>query len=69
MADKGKLGEIMDSELIDNRWAGGIELRPMKASQPHCFISDIGNGEHFALLSFSNAYQAGASRQGLALLD
>ena len=31
--------------------------------------ADVGHGDHFALLSFSNVYQAGPNPEALALLN
>ena len=68
MADKRELGGIMDSELIANRrrWANKIRFdESIAAVLFHVSLpADIGNGEHFALLSFSNVYQAGTNQAG-----
>jgi len=73
MADKSKLGEIMDSELVANRWRWWNSVRldeGIAAVLFHLSLpADVGGGDHFALLSFSNVYQAGANREALALLN
>ncbi len=73
MADKRELGKIMDSELIANRWRWANKIRfdeIIAAVLFHVSLpADIGNGEHFALLSFSNVYQAGTNRESLERLN
>jgi hypothetical protein len=73
MSDKQDLGEIMDSALIANRWRWANKItfdESIAAILFHLSLpADIGNGEHFALLSFSNAYQAGTNRDSLGLLN
>jgi hypothetical protein len=73
MADKSKLGEIMDRELVANRWRWWNSVRldeGIAAVLFHLSLpADVGGGDHFALLSFSNVYQASANREALALLN
>ena len=73
MADKSKLGEIIESELAANRgrWWNKVQFDDSIAGVLfHLSLpADVGKGDHFALLSFSNIYQAGANREALALLN
>ncbi len=73
MADKSKLQEIIERELGDNRWRWWTRIRfdqSIGAVLFHLSLpADVGGGDHFALLSFSNVYQAGANPEALALLN
>ncbi len=73
MADKSKLQEIIERELAVNRWRWWTRIRfdqRIAAVLFHLSLpADVGHGNHFALLSFSNVYQAGANREALALLN
>lgn len=73
MADKSKLQEIIERELAANRWRWWTRIRfdqNIAAVLFHLSLpADVGHGDHFALLSFSNVYQAGANREALALLN
>ena len=73
MADKSKLGEIIESELAANRWRWWNKVQfddSIAGVLFHLSLpADVGKGDHFALLSFSNIYQAGANRDALALLN
>jgi hypothetical protein len=73
MADKSKLGEIIESELAANRWRWWNKVQfddSIAGVLFHLSLpADVGKGDHFALLSFSNIYQAGANREALALLN
>ena len=73
MADKSKLEEIIESELAANswRWWNKVQFDDSIAGVLfHLSLpADVGKGDHFALLSFSNIYQAGANREALALLN
>lgn len=73
MADKSKLGEIIESELAANRWRWWDKIRfddSIAGVLFHLSLpADVGMGDHFALLSFSNIYQAGANREVLTLLN
>ena len=73
MADKDKLGEIIQQELAANRWRWWNEVRfdgsvagvLFHLSMP----ADVGNGEHFGLLKFSNIYPATPDERALAVLN
>jgi hypothetical protein len=73
IADKSKLGEIIESELAANRWRWWNEVRFDDSDAGVLFHlslpADVGKGDHFALLGFSNIYQAGANSEALALLN
>jgi hypothetical protein len=73
MADKSKLGEIIESELATNRWRWWNKVQFDDSTAGVLFHlnmpADVGRGDHFALLGFSNIYQAGANREALALLN
>jgi hypothetical protein len=73
LADKSKLGEIIESELAANRsrWWNKVQFDDSIAGVLfHLSLpADVGKGDHFALLSFSNIYQAGANGEALALLN
>ena len=73
MADKSKLGEIIENELAANRWRWWNDIQFDESIAGVLFHlslpADVGKGDHFALLSFSNVYQAGANREALALLN
>ncbi|HYM75657.1 MAG TPA: hypothetical protein VE377_06730 [Candidatus Dormibacteraeota bacterium] len=73
MADKSKLQEIIERELAANRWRWWTRIRfdqSIGAVLFHLSLpADVGHGDHFALLSFSNVYQAGANPEALALLN
>lgn len=73
MADKSKLGEIIESELAANRWRWWNDVQfddSIAGVLFHLSLpTDVGKGDHFALLSFSNVYQAGSNREALALLN
>lgn len=72
-ADKSKLGEIIESELAANRWRWWNKVQfddSIAGVLFHLSLpADVGKGDHFALLSFSNIYQAGANSEALALLN
>jgi hypothetical protein len=72
-ADKSKLGEIIESELAANRrrWWNKVQFDDSIAGVLfHLSLpADVGKGDHFALLSFSNIYQAGANSEALAQLN
>ena len=73
MADKSKLGEIIENELAANRWRWWNDIQFDESIAGVLFHlslpADVGKGDHFALLSFSNVYQAGANREALVLLN
>src|SRR5579863_1314596 len=73
MADKSKLGEIIENELAANRWRWWNDIQFDESIAGVLFHlslpADVGKGDHFALLSFSNVYQAGANRAALVLLN
>jgi hypothetical protein len=73
MADKSKLEEIIERELAANQWRWWNSVRfddSIAAVLFHLSLpADVGNGDHFALLSFSNVYQAGTNHAALALLN
>jgi hypothetical protein len=73
MADKSKLGEIIESELATNRWRWWNKVQFDDSIAGVLFHlsmpADIGKGDHFALLSFSNIYQAGANSEALTRLN
>lgn len=73
MADKSKLQEIIERELAANRWRWWTSIRfdeNIAAVLFHLSLpADVGHGDHFALLSFSNVYQAGVNPEALALLN
>lgn len=73
MADKSKLQEIIEHELAANRWRWWTRIQfdeSIAAVLFHLSLpADVGQGDHFALLSFSNVYQAGADGKVLALLN
>jgi hypothetical protein len=73
MAEKSRLGEIIESELTANRWRWRNNIRfddGIAGVLFHLSLpADVGKGEHFALLSFSNIYQAGANPAALLLLN
>lgn len=73
MADKSKLQEIIEGELAANRWRWWTSIRfdqSIAAVLFHLSLpADVGHGDHFALLSFSNVYQAGPNPEALALLN
>jgi|SRR5581483_5718225 len=73
MADKSKLQEIIERELAANRWRWWTRIRfdqSIAAVLFHLSLpADVGQGDHFALLSFSNVYQASTNPEALALLN
>ncbi len=73
MADKSELGQIIESELAANRWRWWNDVQfddSVAGVLFHLSLpADVGKGDHFALLSFSNVYQAGANREALVLLN
>lgn len=73
MADKSERGEIIEGELAANQWRWWNRVRFDDSIAavlfPLSLLADVGNGDHFALLSFSNVYQAGANQEALALLN
>src|SRR5581483_5214995 len=72
-ADKSKLQEIIERELAANRWRWWTRIRfdqSIAAVLFHLSLpADVGQGDHFALLSFSNVYQASTNPEALALLN
>jgi len=73
MGDKSKLQEIIEHELAANRWRWWTRIRfdeSIAAVLFHLSLpADVGHGDHFALLSFSNVYQACVNHEALALLN
>jgi hypothetical protein len=73
MSDKSKLQGIIERSVEANRWRWGNSVQfdsSIAAVLFHLTLpADVGGGDHFALLSFSNVYQASANRQALVLLN
>ena len=73
MADKSKLQGIIERELAANRWRWWNIIRfdnSVAAVLFHLSLpADVGHGDHFALLSFSNVYQVSADPAALTLLN
>lgn len=73
MADKSKLQQIIERELAANRWRWWSRIRfgqSVAAVLFHLSLpADVGQGDHFALLSFSNVYQASPNPEALAILN
>jgi hypothetical protein len=73
MADKSKLQQIIERELAANRWRWWSRIRfdqSIAAVLFHLSLpADVGQGDHFALLSFSNVYQASTNPEALAILN
>jgi hypothetical protein len=72
MADKARLGEVMDCELIAHKhlWRGVRFDESIAGVLFHLSLpADVGGGEHFALLSFTNIYQASNNADALRLLN
>ena len=73
MSDKSKLQGIIEHSVAANRWRWGNSIRfddSIAAVLFHLTLpADVGRGNHFALLSFSNIYQASANPRALALLN
>ena len=73
MADKSKLQQIIEGDLAANRWRwwSGIRFdQSIAAVLFHLSLpADVGQGDHFALLSFSNVYQASPNPEALAILN
>jgi hypothetical protein len=73
MSDKAKLGQIIETELTANRWRWWNQMQFDESTAGVLFHlslpADVGNGDHFALLSFSNIYQAGPNETALAHLN
>jgi len=73
MADNSQLGEIIESELAANRWRWWNNIRfddSIAGVLFHLTLpADVDKGDHFALLSFSNIYQAGANPEALVRLN
>jgi hypothetical protein len=73
MADKAKLGEIIEQELAANRWRWWNDVHFDNSVAGVLFHlsmpADVGNGEHFGLLKFSNIYSATSDEAALAVLN
>jgi hypothetical protein len=73
MADKAKLGEIIQEELAANRWRWWNDVHFDSSVAGVLFHlsmpADVGNGEHFGLLKFSNIYPATPDERALAVLN
>jgi hypothetical protein len=73
LADKSKLQGIIEHELAANRWRWWSRIRfdqSIAAVLFHLSLpADVGQGDHFALLSFSNVYQASPNPEALSLLN
>jgi hypothetical protein len=73
MSDKSKLQEIIEHSVAANRWRWGNSIRfddSISAVLFHLTLpADVDRGNHFALLSFSNVYQASANPRALVLLN
>jgi hypothetical protein len=73
MADKAKLGEIIEEELAVNRWRWSKDVHFDSSVAGVLFHlslpADVGNGEHFGLLKFSNIYPATSDETALAVLN
>ncbi len=73
MADKAKLGEIIQEELAANRWRWAKEVHFDNSVAGVLFHlsmpADVGKGDHFGLLKFSNIYPATSDEAALAVLN
>jgi hypothetical protein len=73
MSDKVKLQGIIERSVEANRWRWSNNVRiddSIAAVLFHLTLpADIGGGDHFALLSFSNVYQASRDPRPLVLLN
>lgn len=73
MSDKAKLQGIIERSVEANRWRWSNSVRfddSIAAVLFHLTLpADVGGGDHFALLSFSNVYQASRDPRPLVLLN
>ena len=73
MSDKAKLQGIIERSVEANRWRWSNGIRfddSIAAVLFHLTLpADVGGGDHFALLSFSNVYQASRDPRSLVLLN
>lgn len=73
MSDKAKLQDIIEHCVEANRWRWSNSVRfddSIAAVLFHLTMpTDVGGGDHFALLSFSNVYQACRDPRPLVLLN